>query len=469
MSVGRLEAQPAGSGFYISPMAGYVLFDEELVYPTAPLKDNYHVGGRLGWQFSPYVALEAAGGWTPAEEDISSGADVTFWHASGNFVVGPEPGGFGAPFLSVGGGYAKFDSDAATEDAHFGTFEAAAGWRFWFGQSFGLRLEARNILDLPKKDPQDANKNQVLLLGGLTWAMGGGKPPDADGDGVPDKKDKCAGTPAGATVNADGCPSDADGDGVFDGIDRCANSPKGAQVDASGCPKDSDGDGVFDGIDQCGGTPKGARVDATGCGSDSDSDGIPDGIDQCEGTPKGAQVDEKGCPKDSDGDGVFDGLDKCPSTAAGLKVDSDGCPIEVTEKETELFDTGMIRLQNVNFETGKADLLPESYGTLDIVGQVLSKWPELRMEIGGHTDSRGSNAFNQKLSEARATSVLNYLTQKFPTLKAEQFTVKGYGESKPLVPNTSDLNMAKNRRVEFVVVNKEVLRREVERRKLLQK
>jgi len=130
----------------------------------------------------------------------------------------------------------------------------------------------------------------------------------------------------------------------------------------------------------------------------------------------------------------------------------------------------MIRLQDVNFETAKANLLPEALPTLDIVvGQVLSKWPELRIEVGGHTDSRGSEAYNQRLSEARADSVRAYLARRFPELKADQFTTRGYGESQPLVPNTSALNWAKNRRVEFVVQNKEVLRREVERRRVLQK
>jgi outer membrane protein OmpA-like peptidoglycan-associated protein len=127
----------------------------------------------------------------------------------------------------------------------------------------------------------------------------------------------------------------------------------------------------------------------------------------------------------------------------------------------------MIRLQDVNFETGKSDILPESMPSLDIVGQVLTKWPDLRVEIGGHTDARGSNAYNQRLSESRVGSVLDYLIARYPTLKREQFEVKGYGESKPLVPNNSALNMAKNRRVEFKVLNTEVLKREIERRKLL--
>ena len=219
-------------------------------------------------------------------------------------------------------------------------------------------------------------------------------------------------------------------------------------------------------------TPTAARVDPKApCyrwpATDMDGDGVFDRVDHCPNTPKGCSVDQYGCSKDADGDGVCDGLDRCADTSPGLKVDQEGCPIELIERETELLDTGMIRLQNINFETARATLLPESYPALDVVGQVLSKWPELRIEVGGHCDSRGSDAYNQRLSEARAAAVLAYLKSKFPALKAEQFTSRGYGESRPLVPNTNPLNMAKNRRVEVVVQNKDVLRRESERRRLL--
>ena len=65
--------------------------------------------------------------------------------------------------------------------------------------------------------------------------------------------------------------------------------------------------------------------------------------------------------------------------------------------------------------------------------------------------------------------MLDYVLQKFPGLKPEQFSAKGYGKTQPVVPNTTPLNMAKNRRVEFKVLNKEVLKREVERRRMLPK
>jgi outer membrane protein OmpA-like peptidoglycan-associated protein len=150
-------------------------------------------------------------------------------------------------------------------------------------------------------------------------------------------------------------------------------------------------------------------------------------------------------------------------------VDRNGCPIEVSQKETELLDTGMIRLQDVNFDTGKATIKEESERVLDEVGDILARWPELRIEIGGHTDARGTDALNQKLSEARAKAVLDYLLNKFPELKPEQFSSKGYGESQPIAPNTTQLGMAKNRRVEFKVLNTEVLKREKEKRSFVPK
>jgi outer membrane protein OmpA-like peptidoglycan-associated protein len=290
-----------------------------------------------------------------------------------------------------------------------------------------------------------------------------------DLDGVRDWLDECPNTPIGAKVTAAGCPTDSDRDSVWDGIDKCDNTPAGCVVDRkTGCPTDKDGDGVCDGVDQCPDTPKGATVDGKGCPSDPDGDGVWSGIDTCEGTLKGCTVDDKGCPKDSDNDGVCDGLDQCGDTSPGLKVDAAGCPIEVVERETELLDTGMIRIDNVNFETGKSEILDTFKPALNVVGEVLGKWPQLRIEIGGHTDSRGSNAANQKLSEARVTAVKEYLVAQFPQLNPGQFVVKGYGESKPLAPNTTDEGMAQNRRVEFKVLNKEVLKKEKERRRLLE-
>ena len=355
-----------------------------------------------------------------------------------------------------GGAYTGLDKTTPT----FGAGLMYKNFTFDYGYS-SLSLSDENLAT--------HHMSIAYRFGEAAGAVAPKGPKDTDGDGVPDKKDKCPDTPHGATVDLTGCPKDSDGDGVLDGIDQCPDTPKGATVDARGCPMDSDGDGVWDGLDQCPDTPKGATVDAKGCPKDSDGDGVFDGLDQCADTPQGVAVDAKGCPLDSDGDGVPDYKDKCPSTSHDIKVDADGCPLEVIERETELLDTGMIRLQNVNFETAKWDILPESFSTLEAVGEVLIRWPDLRFELAGHTDSRGSVPYNQKLSQNRANSVLEWLTARFPALKAEQFKVKGYGELKPLVRNNSPENMAKNRRVEFVVLNKDVLKKIRETRTLQKK
>ena len=401
------NAAPEGDYHWITPVAGWANFSNRIFYPTDSLKSAPIFGVRIGRAFQENWGIELAGAYSPTKEAAGLGRDVTYTNASFNLMYAPIRGRAGELYLAVAGGYStRKNKDFIRRDG--GTFEQALGWRSWWNDKAGIRLEVRNSLNIARQRPERSDKADQHYLAGIDFAFGG-KPKDTDGDGVPDKKDKCPNTPAGAKVDATGCPTDADGDGVWDGLDKCPDTPKGAAVDATGCPKDSDGDGVWD------------------------------------------------------------GLDKCPDTPKGAKVDADGCPIVVTEKETELLDTGMIRLQNVNFETGKSDLLPESFPILDDVGPILRKWPQLQIEVGGHTDSRGTTARNQTLSEARANAVRNYLLKKFPDIVASQLSAKGYGESRPIAPNKGVANMAKNRRVEFVVLNKDVLKKEVEKRKMLQK
>jgi OOP family OmpA-OmpF porin len=234
---------------------------------------------------------------------------------------------------------------------------------------------------------------------------------------------------------------DTDGDGVTDDLDQCPGTPAGTPVDSSGCPlpQDDDGDGVTNDIDKCPGTPAGAKVDATGCEIDSDGDGVGDSRDQCPNTPPGAKVDERGCELDSDGDGVVDSQDKCPDTPKGDRVDATGCSF----KEE-------IKLPGVVFETGSAELKPESLPVLEGAIATLKRYPELNIEVAGHTDSRGSDAFNLDLSARRAESVLKYLHDGGVTNALKS---RGYGERQPIGSNTSDDGRQQNRRVVLRVLN----------------
>ncbi|MDH3591611.1 MAG: OmpA family protein [Planctomycetota bacterium] len=150
---------------------------------------------------------------------------------------------------------------------------------------------------------------------------------------------------------------------------------------------------------------------------------------------------------DSDGDGVYDGIDKCPGTPSGTAVGADGCP----EKRLFTEDRKTFVLQGVNFETDSAKLTGDSTGILDGVAATLKEWPNVTVEVGGHTDSRGSDAYNQSLSERRAKSVMDYLVSK--GIDARRMTSRGYGEAEPIADNGTSEGRLKNRRVELKQTN----------------
>jgi len=235
-----------------------------------------------------------------------------------------------------------------------------------------------------------------------------------------------------------------------------------------------------------------ARATPEGCcikDADSDGDGIADRLDLCPNTPQGCKVDDYGCPWDSDQDGVCDGNDRCPNTPAGSEVDDNGCdpaqragrhapanetqaraaapaplpppPAPRSEVEKRLIASGEIRLENVYFESGRAKLLPESESSLNEAGQALEKFSDLKIEVGGHTDTRGPASYNMKLSQERAETVRAYLIDHFH-LNPGNYVAKGYGESRPEVKEKNEEDRQRNRRVVLKVKNPGALPRGVE-------
>ena len=145
-------------------------------------------------------------------------------------------------------------------------------------------------------------------------------------------------------------------------------------------------------------------------------------------------------PKDSDGDGVLDPADQCPDTPRGAAVDALGCPRK-----------GSVTLKGVNFEFNSARLTGESRPILDEVAADLEKHPRLKVELEGHTDSVGADAYNLKLSQQRADAVREYLISQ--GVAATQLTARGFGESRPLANNNTADGRAENRRVAMAVVD----------------
>jgi len=463
LAAGPALAQVAGRPIEASAGIGFQQFDGR-----DHLRASGLVTGGLGYRWSTGLTFE--GTWlasiTKRDEVFDREDHRWSWLGMDLRWSLRDPSERVTPYILTGFGFGRSHDPDLGIISRKGAPSAGMGvvLNLTGNERVALRLQVRDVMF--REALADQFSNHISATAALQLSRGG-KSKDADLDGVRNWLDQCPNTPIGAKVDAKGCPTDSDGDNVFDGLDKCDGTPKGAKVDKDGCPMDADADGVPDGIDRCDSTAKGARVDAAGCPMDSDGDGVLDGLDQCENTPKGAVVDAKGCPVDSDGDGAADGLDQCPNTPAGLKVDANGCPIEVSEKETQLLDTGMIRLQDINFDVGKASIRAESFPMLDEVAKILLQYPMLTLEIGGHTDNSGTKAKNVALSEARAKAVLGYLMQKYPTLDATHFTAMGYGPMVPVASNGTVLGRARNRRVEFRVTNKEVLKIEREKRHFL--
>ena len=286
-------------------------------------------GLRGGYFFTPRWSVEGAYEWLGTEADVDGpNPDIDLNSLRFNGLWNLRADKKLRWFLTGGIGREYTKSSSLDLDESDWSYNLGGGARWYFGKkrSWGLRADARWI-SVKVGGSVDETENPYEVSGGLFMSIGGGEPTDADNDGVPDKKDSCAGTPKGARVDEKGCPVDSDADGVADGIDKCASTPKGWKVDSTGCPADSDADGVADAEDKCPNTPKGAKTDTSGCPTeDADGDGAWDGVDRCPETPKGAKVDPVGCPMDGDHDGIWDGLDQCPDTPPGAAVGPNGCP-----------------------------------------------------------------------------------------------------------------------------------------------
>jgi outer membrane protein OmpA-like peptidoglycan-associated protein len=283
---------------------------------------------------------------------------------------------------------------------------------------------------------------------------------DSDKDGVADKEDGCPDQPedVDGKDDKDGCPDlDNDGDGLPDKDDTCPDLAEDVDgfEDSDGCPDlDNDQDGIQDAQDKCPRDPEDfdGENDDDGCPDlvkDSDNDGVSDDQDRCplQAEDVDGYQDDDGCPDlDNDLDGIPDASDKCPTQPETFNNvdDTDGCPDakEIGKQFT---------LRGINFESGSAALTPDSHPVLDQVVASLNAYPEVKLEIRGHTDSQGPAAFNLQLSQKRAESVRQYLING--GIAATRMTAIGVGEEEPISSNATPAGRAENRRIEFKRLN----------------
>ncbi|GER58570.1 OmpA family protein [Patiriisocius marinus] len=357
---------------------------------------------------------------------LYSGTELTYYGLDGQITYSLRdlingPGGWFDPSIGIGGGYTWID------DIGFGTANGIAGVKFWLAENLAFNLQSTY-----KHAFEDYGVKHFQHSAGVLFKFGG---KDTDGDGVYDVNDECPETPGLAQFN--GCP-DTDLDGIEDRQDACPNTPGVAEF--NGCP-DTDGDGIADPQDAC--PTIAGLASMNGC-PDADGDGITDADDACpnEAGPKA----NNGCPwADTDGDGILDKDDKCPNEVG--VASNNGCPEAAPQVTVEIIKQLNDYSKTILFDTGKSTIRQESYGVLQNIADIMKEYPDASFLIEGHTDSQGSEATNNKLSNNRAASVRTYLTTI--GMSANRLSSIGYGESRPIADNKTKAGRQQNRRVEI--------------------
>lgn len=238
----------------LSPFMGYSFFEDRQNLKNSPI-----FGGRIGYNFTDRFGVEATGQFSPSRVDDRSqpftrqgqftspmdDVDVSMYHVDLLYHFMPQAKL--NPFVTAGYGVAHYSPNINSKST-MSAVNAGVGAKYWVAENVALRVDVRDNMIF------DEHIHNMEATAGVVFRFGG------------DSKTvvaQAAAPPAAAAAAA--VPSDRDGDGVPDALDNCPGTPAGVSVDRNGCPPDSDRDGVADYLDKCPGTPAGVAVDMNGC------------------------------------------------------------------------------------------------------------------------------------------------------------------------------------------------------------
>lgn len=409
--------------FELGLLGGWQYFDDEHGIGRADIDDKDLspkqaplFGLNFTFNLNPYVAFEAEG-LASRTETRNELTKMWLFQLGGHVLFHPAKGVV-RPYLLLGyGGMSSVVSDEVVlPNDTDGLGRAAVGIKVALGSRVNLKLEGRVQSSLAFASDLVEWGDETVYGGpdfagllGLSFNLG---------------EQRAKLYVAEKVVYTPPPTEDPDRDGLSTRADRCPDVAEDADnfQDDDGCPEvDNDNDGIADIDDKCPLRPE----DKNGI---DDTDGCPD--------------------KDEDNDGVLGSKDQCPDrpeSKNGFK-DEDGCPDELPP-EVKRF-TGVI--QGINFKLRSATLLKNSLPVLDRAVEVLKTYPDIRIEVSGHTDNRGKADFNRDLSQKRAEAVRDYLSTK--GIAAARIVAVGYGMDRPLADNKTVSGRGQNRRTEFKVL-----------------
>jgi OOP family OmpA-OmpF porin len=398
------------------------------------------IGLRVGYYPLRVLGLELEGGVMPIK--VADGTRATLYTFR-PVVVAQLPYRI-APFVRAGFGLLGTSSLALGKDVD-PTLNIGGGVKFYVNRLIALRLDVVDNIATAFGVGNDRSNNVEVTLG-LSVRLGKQETPaprplvDSDHDGLYDP-----GQPGVAAADTDACPTDpgprdnrgcpwvdSDGDGLWDpgqgGVaaadeDACPQQP--GPRDNRGCPLvDSDGDGLYD---------PGQPVAAAD-------------TDECPQEPGPREL--QGCP-DRDQDKIVDKRDKCPDQPEVYNQidDADGCPDEIPKAVKKMAGV----LEGIYFDVDKDTIKPRSIPILDKAVKVLTDYPSTRWRITGHTDADGTREHNLDLSERRAAAVKKYLIDH--GVDEKRLESQGFGPDQPIDTNSTRAGKAKNRRIEFQLVD----------------